>query len=90
MDILPRSLPATVIRVVEELPETLDKTYGRILFRLPEENWEHTYHVFHTLMVATRPLTMEELCLVLAIDFIAEVTPKYEEIWRSDDPEDTR
>ena len=87
MDILPRSLPATVIRVVEELPDTLDKTYGRILFRLPEENWEHTYHVFHTLMVATRPLTMEELCLVLAIDFIAEVTPKYEEIWRSDDPE---
>jgi ankyrin repeat protein len=88
MDILPRSLPATVVRVVEDLPETLDKTYGRILFRLPEENWEHTYHVFHTLMVATRPLTMEELCLVLAIDFIAEVTPKYEEIWRSDDPED--
>jgi ankyrin repeat protein len=39
-------------------------------------------------MVATRPLTIEELCLVLAIDFIAEVTPKYEEIWRSDDPED--
>jgi len=31
---------------------------------------------------------MEELCLVLAIDFIAEVTPKYEEIWRSDEPED--
>jgi ankyrin repeat protein len=88
MDILPRSLPATVVRVVEDLPETLDKTYGRILFRLPEENWEHTYHVFHTLMVATRPLTMEELCLVLAIDFLAEVTPQYEEIWRSDDPED--
>jgi len=39
-------------------------------------------------MVATRPLTMEELCLVLAIDFIAEVTPKYEEIWRSEEPED--
>ncbi len=88
MDILPRSIPATVVRVVEGLPETLDETYRRILFRLPEENWEHTYHVFHTLMVATRPLTMEELCLVLAIDFIAEVTPKYEEIWRSDDPED--
>jgi ankyrin repeat protein len=88
MDILPGSLPATVVRVVEDLPETLDKTYGRILFRLPEENWEHTYHVFHTLMVATRPLTMEELCLVLAIDFIAEGNPKYEEIWRSDDPED--
>jgi ankyrin repeat protein len=88
MDILPRSLPATVVRVVEGLPETLDQTYERILLRVAEENWEHTYHVFHTLMVATRPLTMEELCLVLAIDFIAEVTPKYEEIWRSDEPED--
>jgi ankyrin repeat protein len=88
MDILPRSLPATVVRVVEGLPETLDQTYARILLRVAEENWEHTYHVFHTLMVATRPLTMEELCLVLAIDFIAEVTPKYEEIWRSDEPED--
>jgi ankyrin repeat protein len=88
MDILPRSLPATVVRVVEELPESLDQTYSRILLRVAEENWEHTYHVFHTLMVATRPLTMDELCLVLAIDFIAEVTPKYEEIWRSDEPED--
>ena len=88
MDILPRSLPATVVRVVEGLPETLDESYERILLRVAEENWEHTYHVFHTLMVATRPLTMEELCLVLAIDFIAEVTPKYEAIWRSDDPED--
>ena len=88
MDILPRSLPATVVRVVEGLPDTLDQTYERILLRVAEENWEHTYHVFHTLMVATRPLTMDELCLVLAIDFIAEVTPKYEEIWRSDEPED--
>lgn len=87
MDVLPGSLPATVVRVVEGLPETLDQTYARILLRVAEENWEHTYHVFHTLMVATRPLTMEELCLVLAIDFIAEVTPKYEEIWRSDEPE---
>lgn len=88
MDILPRSLPATVVRVVEGLPDSLDETYERILLRVAEENWEHTYHVFHTLMVATRPLTMDELCLVLAIDFIAEVTPKYEEIWRSDEPED--
>jgi len=88
MDVLPRSLPATVVRVVEGLPESLDETYGQILLRFAEENWEHTYHVFHTLMVATRPLTMEELCLVLAIDFIAEVTPKYEAIWRSDEPED--
>jgi hypothetical protein len=75
------------VRVVEGLPKTLDEAYSRILLRIPEENWEHTYHVFHCLMVATRPLTMEELCLVLAIDFIAEVTPKYEEIWRSEDPE---
>jgi ankyrin repeat protein len=88
MDILPGSLPATVVRVVEGLPDTLDETYARILLRVAEENWEHTYHVFHALMVATRPLTMEELCLVLAIDFIADVTPKYEEIWRSDEPED--
>lgn len=87
MDLLPSSLPATVVRVAEDFPETLDETYERILLRYPEENWEHTYRVFQTLMVATRPLTMEELCLVLAIDFIAEVTPKYEEIWRSDDPE---
>jgi len=88
MDILPKSLPATVVRVVEDVPDTLDETYERLLYRLPEENWEHTFHAFQILLVATRPLTMEELCLVLAIDFIAEVTPKYEEIWRSDEPED--
>lgn len=70
------------------MPETLDETYERILLRLPEENWEHTYHAFHCLMVATRPLTIEELALILAVDFIAEVTPKYEEIWRSEEPED--
>jgi hypothetical protein len=76
MDILPRSLPATVVRIVEGLPNTLDQTYKRILLRLrvAEENREHTYHVFHTLTVATRPLTMDELFLVLAIDFIAEVS----------------
>jgi ankyrin repeat protein len=88
LDVLPRSLPATVVTVVDQMPETLDETYERILLRLPEENWDHTYHAFHCLMVATRPLTIEELALVLAVDFIAEVTPKYEAIWRSEEPED--
>ena len=44
MDILPRSLPATVVRVVGGLPDMLDQTYERILLRVAEENWEHTYH----------------------------------------------
>ena len=52
-----------------ELPETLDATYERILQEIPQSNRELAHRLLQCLVVAVRPITVEELAEVLAIDF---------------------
>jgi ankyrin repeat protein len=55
--------------MLEELPETLDKTYERILREINKANREHAHRLLQCLTVAIRPLRITELAEVLAIDF---------------------
>ena len=62
-------LPPSVQPVLNELPETLDETYGRILQEIPKSNRLHAHRLLQCLTVAIRPLCVEELAEVLAVDF---------------------
>jgi Ankyrin repeats (many copies) len=74
LDILPTGnitarLPASVRRILAELPETLDETYERILQHIPKSNQVHAHRLLQCLTVAVRPLRVKELAEVLAVDF---------------------
>jgi ankyrin repeat protein len=72
---------------LEELPESLDETYERILREIRKHNQEHAHRLLHCLAAAVRPLRVEEIAEVLAIDFNSEGIPKLNPDWRWEDPE---
>ena len=75
-------------RVLKELPETLDGTYERILHEIPKANRVHAHRLLHCLAVAVRPLRVQELAEVLAVDFDSDGgMPKLNEDWRWEDQE---
>jgi len=74
--------------ILNELPETLDETYGRILQEIPKSNRLHARRLLQCLTVAIRPLRVEELAEVLAVDFGAMGgIPKLNEDLRWEDQE---
>ena len=86
LDALRRCLAPSVRRVLRELPETLDETYERILQEIPRSNRSHTHRLLQCLAVAIRPLFVEELAEVLAVDFSkAGGIPKLNEDLRWED-----
>ncbi|KAI9437965.1 hypothetical protein H4582DRAFT_1951699 [Lactarius indigo] len=87
--ILPDCLPATVQRVLERMSPRYHITYGRIMQRIPNENWEHAHRMFQFLAVCVRPLLVDELSEILTIDYDRGdfVTPKYEAIWHPETPD---
>jgi hypothetical protein len=89
LTILPDCLPATVQRVLERMNPRYHITYGRIMQRIPNENWEHAHRIFQLLAVCIRPLIVDELSEVLTIDYDRgdDVTPKYEAIWHPETPD---
>ena len=75
-------------RILGELPETLDETYERILQEIPKSNRTHTHRLLQCLTVAFRPLHVEELAEVIAVDFdAAGGVPKLNEDLRWEDQE---
>ena len=62
-------------RTLGELPKTLDDTYERILREIPSQNAGDTHRLLQCLTVAVRPLRVEELAEVLAVDVITGRTP---------------
>jgi ankyrin repeat protein len=84
LEALRHCLPPSVARILEELPETLDETYERVLREINKANREHARRLLQCLTVALRPLRVEELAEVLAIDFhapsdggIAQLNPNW-------------
>ena len=71
LEALRHCLPPSVARILEELPESLDETYERVLREINKANREHARRLLQCLTVALRPLRVEELAEVLAIDFDA-------------------
>ena len=81
-------LPASVRRTLEELPETLDETYERILKEIKKPNRSLAQRVLQCLAVAIRPLRVAELAEVLAVDFDdSEGIPRLNANWRWEDQE---
>ncbi len=68
---LRQCLPSSVRRTLDELPETLDETYKQVLKNIKKVNREHAIRLLHCLTVAIRPLRVEELAEVVAVDFDA-------------------
>ena len=88
LETLRHCLPASVRRILAELPETLDATYERILQEIPKSNQVHAHRLLQCLTVAVRPLRVEELAEILAVDFnTSEGIPKLNEALRWEDQE---
>jgi ankyrin repeat protein len=85
LEALRHSLPPSVRRILEELPETLDETYERVLRDINKANREQARRLLQCLTVALWPLRVEELAEVLAIDFNAPAhggIPQLKPNWR--------
>src|SRR6266849_4382282 len=78
-------LPPSVRGILDDLPDTLDETYERVLKNINKANQKHAIRLLHCLTVAIRPLSVEELAEVLAIDLDAAQQggiPKLNPNWR--------
>jgi Ankyrin repeats (3 copies)/Ankyrin repeat len=87
LEILRHCLPSSVRRTLEELPESLDETYERILTEIKAPHRDNAHRLLQCLVAAIRPLRVEELAEVLAIDFDVEGVPKLNPRWRWEDQE---
>jgi len=76
LELLRQCFPPSVRRILEELPDSLDETYERILKEIRKPNQGYAHRLLQCLVVAVRPLQVEELAEVLAFDFNAEGIPK--------------
>ena len=88
LELLRRCFPPSVRHILEELPESLDETYERILREIRKPNQGHAHRLLQCLAVAVRPLRIEELAEFLAFDFNAEGMPKLNPDWRWEDQEE--
>jgi ankyrin repeat protein len=83
------SLPRHVLENLRKLPKSLDDTYERILREIDQSNKKDVYCLLQCLVVSARPLYVEELAEVLAVDFDSgEEIPKLNPDWRWEDDEE--
>ncbi|KAH9039461.1 hypothetical protein EDB83DRAFT_2295745, partial [Lactarius deliciosus] len=87
LETLRNCLPQNVRSVLEALPKSLDETYERMLKEIGKVNPRQAYRLLQCLTVATRPLRVEELAEVLALDFdgAKDGIPALNKDWRWDD-----
>jgi hypothetical protein len=91
LDALQHCLPQNLRQFLNELPETLDETYERILKGINKAQRDGARRLLHCLAAAVRPLRVEELAELLAFDFQASSSggiPKLKEDWRWDNQEE--
>ncbi|KAF8274644.1 hypothetical protein EI94DRAFT_1712778 [Lactarius quietus] len=91
LDTLQHCFPPNLRQFLDELPETLDETYERMLTDINKAQWGDAHRLLQCLVVAVRPLRVEELAELLAFDFQASRSggiPKLKEDWRWDDEEE--
>ena len=91
LDALRHCFPPNLRQYLNELPETLDETYDRILKGISKAQKNNAHRLLQCLTVAVRPLLVEELAELLAFDFQASTSggiPTLKEDWRWDDQEE--
>jgi ankyrin repeat protein len=91
LDALQHCFPPNLRQYLNELPESLDETYERILRGINKAQKDNAHRLLQCLTVAVRPLRVEELAELLAFDFQSSAAggiPKLREDWRWDDEEE--
>ena len=91
METLRHCFPPNLRQFLNELPESLDETYERILRGINKAQREDARRLLQCLTVAARPLRVEELAELLAFDFRAtseQGIPTLKEHWRWNDQEE--
>ena len=82
-------LPQNVPHILSQLPETLDETYARVLKEIGKTNEFYARRLLQCLTVTQRPLDVNELAEILALDFGDEDgIPELKENWRWNDVEE--
>ncbi|KAF8264996.1 hypothetical protein EI94DRAFT_1804983 [Lactarius quietus] len=69
LEVLQHCLPQSIRRTLNELPKSLDETYERVLKEIGLANRDHAFRLLQCLAVAIRPMSVEELAGILALDF---------------------
>ena len=89
LETLRQCLPQSVRHTLNELPDSLDETYERLMMEIKKTNQVHTYRMLQCLTVAVRPLSVAELAELLAFDFnvTKDGIPKLNSDWRWEDHE---
>ena len=84
---LQQCLPQSLRQTLDELPESLDGTYERVMMEIMRANQSHAYRMLQCLAVANRPLSVAELAELLAFDFndTKGGIPKLNANWRWED-----
>src|ERR1700761_8406060 len=87
LEVLRHCLPASIRQTLDQLPESLDENYLRVLSQIPQANQTHAHRMLQCLVVAVRPLRVEELAELLAFEFddTQGGIPKHRAAWRLDD-----
>jgi hypothetical protein len=60
--------PAALRRALKSLPETLDKTYDRILTSIPKDYHRQAHTVLQWLVFSARPLQLIEVAEAVAVN----------------------
>ena len=68
---------------MDHLPESLDETYLRVLSQIPRASQAYAHRILQCLVVAIRPLQVEELTELLSFEFDASQgeVPGYHNDW---------
>ena len=89
LDSLRRCLSPRIRQALEELPETLDKTYERTLLDIDDKNWAYAHRLFQCIVVARRPLRVEELAEFFAFKSERGGSLTFERNWLPENARDT-
>jgi hypothetical protein len=76
------------LNALDELPSALDDTYARALEKIPEEKRKRAHFIFQCLIASGRPLRVEALVGILALQFGQAAAPKPEKDRRRGNLED--
>ena len=88
VDRLRRTFPASIRSVLNDLPKTLDETYGHTLLGIDDEKREYARRLFRCITVSIRPLRVEELAEILAVQFDKAELPTFNAAWRPENAEE--
>jgi ankyrin repeat protein len=88
VDRLRRCFPASIRSALAGLPESLDKTYEQTLLGIDKEKREYAQRLFKCLSVSIRPLSVEELAEIFAVQFDTTTPPSFNKDLRPQDAEE--